>query len=168
MNTTDIKGIQLVFSFSSSSKFKRALPTRPSSHACGSICMHWVCISRQMALLDSRLDAYACVCATGWVNGGHLGLAGASVNGTGKRHSAPRTALRCCGALRGADCSVYGPARPQRLHAAAALAAGPSAFPGHPLQLLCPTVVCNELVNSTWQSNSEHGPSRHEAYVWAW
>lgn len=71
--------------------------------------------------LDSRFDAYACVCATGWVNGGHLGLAGASVNGTGERHSAPRTALRCCGALRGADCSVLWPS----VFTAAARSSGP-------------------------------------------
>jgi len=34
-----------------------------------------------MALLETRFDACVCVCATGWVNGGHLGLARASVNG---------------------------------------------------------------------------------------
>lgn len=34
------------------------------------------------------------VSAAAWVNGGHLGLAGASVNGAGERHSARRTAPR--------------------------------------------------------------------------
>lgn len=38
------------------------------------------------------------------------------------------------------------------------------AFPGHPLQ---PTLTHLKLVNSAWQSKSEPGPGRKEAYVQA-
>lgn len=79
--------------------FSRFLPLDPSYFSkLGPVpvhATHQVCISRQMAWLDFSLDACACVSAAGWVNGGHLGLARASVNGAGERHSALWTAPWC-------------------------------------------------------------------------